>query len=556
MEPMNVVEYWIRARDETAAVVAAAKNRMLGSTRETTAAARQAAAAEQQAMRAVVDAESAAETSTRSLTSTLVLFGKEGGKIPKDLAPMQASLLETTGQMHGLERAFMRIGMVGGAVVGVFTAVTRGMKWLATQIGDYKTDAQLEEIERKWQARKKAVEATIDANAKLEDTRIEQTLSEFQRLAEDADNAAAAIEKVAAAKRKVAELALRREMTDLDLQEQAARRTTGGDDLLEKRIDVLWGAARRDAETRARIAAADAETEAAQRQVAAATTIERAVTRARQEAEFMLGAAEQALTRLNQRRLALGKRPTGRLEGEAMTPEAWAKQDQEITIATSAAQHTIQALEARLQRDRGAVGAATATRAAAQASLEAANMAAAEARARQDVNAQTYAAEAEAFNRAIDERAAKETAEAQKLAAEQMRLDTQRYEEQRKLAIDTVRAQERAESELLGNASDRMRRAETEVARTWSWYKDKTAWKGELQAEREDAAAQVQFQKDAERLQGKFQWRTSNLSDEEEIVRRVLFAREEEAAARQALLQIEQNTRDLAAKVEALMALR
>jgi hypothetical protein len=36
----------------------------------------------------------------------------------------------------------------------------------------------------------------------------------------------------------------------------------------------------------------------------------------------------------------------------------------------------------------------------------------------------------------------------------------------------------------------------------------------------------------------------------------VLFAREEEAAARQALLQIEQNTRDLAAKVEALMALR
>ena len=53
-----------------------------------------------------------------------------------------------------------------------------------------------------------------------------------------------------------------------------------------------------------------------------------------------------------------------------------------------------------------------------------------------------------------------------------------------------------------------------------------------MQEERDEAAAQKQFDKDFEKLKDrKRDWRTAKLSDEDEIVRRVALAREEKAAA-------------------------
>ena len=72
-------------------------------------------------------------------------------------------------------------------------------------------------------------------------------------------------------------------------------------------------------------------------------------------------------------------------------------------------------------------------------------------------------------------------------------------------------------------------------SQVWGWYKDKDAWKAQLASEKADAEAQVQFEKDFDHLK-RFRkgWRTANnLSADEEIVRRVAFAREEREAAEQ-----------------------
>ena len=49
--------------------------------------------------------------------------------------------------------------------------------------------------------------------------------------------------------------------------------------------------------------------------------------------------------------------------------------------------------------------------------------------------------------------------------------------------------------------------------------------------ERAEAEAQKQFEKDFEKLKFKRDWRTADLNDDEELIRRVALAREEKAAA-------------------------
>jgi len=68
--------------------------------------------------------------------------------------------------------------------------------------------------------------------------------------------------------------------------------------------------------------------------------------------------------------------------------------------------------------------------------------------------------------------------------------------------------------------------------------------------------AQVQFEKDSDRLRRMTNWRSRSLGAEQEAVRRVIFAREEEAKAEQALLAIEANTRDLAQKLDQLISMK
>ncbi|MBQ7190191.1 MAG: hypothetical protein IJR99_12325, partial [Kiritimatiellae bacterium] len=71
-----------------------------------------------------------------------------------------------------------------------------------------------------------------------------------------------------------------------------------------------------------------------------------------------------------------------------------------------------------------------------------------------------------------------------------------------------------------------------------------------------------QWEKDFKRLQSRFRgdtWKNveiGKLSAEEEAVRQVALAKEEQQAAQKALDAIEQNTRDLAAKLDELLSMK
>ena len=73
----------------------------------------------------------------------------------------------------------------------------------------------------------------------------------------------------------------------------------------------------------------------------------------------------------------------------------------------------------------------------------------------------------------------------------------------------------------------------------------------QLEEEKAEAAAQEQFKKDFDKLRDRRDWRTAkNLSVDQEAVRRVALAREEEERARAAALETAENTARAAAAVE------
>ena len=86
--------------------------------------------------------------------------------------------------------------------------------------------------------------------------------------------------------------------------------------------------------------------------------------------------------------------------------------------------------------------------------------------------------------------------------------------------------------------------AQSNEAQAWGLYRNKDQWKAQLAEEKANAEAEAQFEKDFEHLK-RFRkgWRTNtNLSEDEEIVRRVGLAREQREAAEDYARQTAEDT--------------
>lgn len=93
---------------------------------------------------------------------------------------------------------------------------------------------------------------------------------------------------------------------------------------------------------------------------------------------------------------------------------------------------------------------------------------------------------------------------------------------------------ETAAAEAEADAARRLSAAQSAVRQAWGWYRDKGSLKAQLEEEKADAAAQSQFEKDFEKLRFRRDWREAkDLSLDQEAVRRVALAREEEQAAQE-----------------------
>ena len=143
---------------------------------------------------------------------------------------------------------------------------------------------------------------------------------------------------------------------------------------------------------------------------------------------------------------------------------------------------------------------------------------------------------------------------------ERERIEAERklHEQKMKDARAEIDLQLRASEQEQSNAQTRLQAAQAAVSRAWGWYRDKASMQSEIDAYNEQKAAEVQWEKDFQRLKDKRRdWRDiefGKLSAEEEAVRQVALAKEEEKAAQVALDEIAENTAYLKEIAESLTA--
>jgi len=98
------------------------------------------------------------------------------------------------------------------------------------------------------------------------------------------------------------------------------------------------------------------------------------------------------------------------------------------------------------------------------------------------------------------------------------------------------------------------------LSTAWGWYRNQAQMQAVIDERKAQAAAEVQWAKDFERLKTwRRDWRTAeigSLSAADEAVRQVAFAKEEKAAADRAVIETAENTRDLAQKLDELIQMK
>ena len=177
------------------------------------------------------------------------------------------------------------------------------------------------------------------------------------------------------------------------------------------------------------------------------------------------------------------------------------------------------------------------------------------------IQKQLAEAQAKIDKRNAEERA-KAEAEAAKKAAEEeekarLAMEREIAKERERLWRANIKAQEaeyRKAQSAEADANARLSEAVAQEQRAWGWYRDRESWKAQLQEERDEAAAQKQFDKDFAKLKDRYRdWRTSDrLSDDDELIRRVALAREEKAAAEEYAKQTAEATQACAEALEAI----
>lgn len=180
----------------------------------------------------------------------------------------------------------------------------------------------------------------------------------------------------------------------------------------------------------------------------------------------------------------------------------------------------------------------------------------AEAQARNEARAAEKAAEKKAKEDAKAAEKAARDAERQRERDENARIKMEQKiaREKQRLAESDLRESEKAEAA----AERRLAAAQSGAAKAWGWYRDKDTMQAEIDERKAQADAEKQWEKDFERLKSKRRdWRSiefGKLSADEEAVRQVALAKEEEQAAQKALDEISENTAYLKEIAEALSA--
>lgn len=141
--------------------------------------------------------------------------------------------------------------------------------------------------------------------------------------------------------------------------------------------------------------------------------------------------------------------------------------------------------------------------------------------------------------------------------------ERQAREAQRKVAeqrIASAREEVRRHEQMEREAQSRLSRASSNLDAAWRTYRDPNAMKSEIQEYRDQKKAEQRFERDLASLESRNKnWRTAEfgtLSARDEAVKRVALAREEEQAAKDAMVETAANTKNLADKLDELLQMK
>jgi len=146
----------------------------------------------------------------------------------------------------------------------------------------------------------------------------------------------------------------------------------------------------------------------------------------------------------------------------------------------------------------------------------------------------------------------------EKLSAERERLAQKEADAQFRRAIKDAQAEAKAAAEAQSAAQSRLAMAQSKVKEAWGWYRDKDSLQRQIDEEKANAAAEKQFDKEFAKLQRQRpDWMNAkNLSLDQEAVRRVAVAREEEKMAQKSLDKIAENTAAANELLENLLSMK
>ncbi|MBR4603834.1 MAG: hypothetical protein IKO43_03190 [Kiritimatiellae bacterium] len=406
---------------------------------------------------------------------------------------------------------FQAFGLAGGIVTTALSA--------ANAVGE----AFIERAERARDAVLAWADAMRERLASMRQGAFDALASDLERVERASAAAAASFDRLAASReranaRREALFSAAGEASMLDLRAKASKAVFDADDEDRARVRAEWAVKIAEKEAAQKSLAADRAAKAEEERLKLLERRVRLEARAARDADASVAKAQEALRVARETAEASGKRGW---EVDADSDVA------RYSRLLDAAKARADAASARAGGARDAL--ADARQASESAALERRNSLAAAAEAR-------LAAE-----RNLDDILRREHLDAlQKEEAD--RLDSLRLEERERLAAERRIAREReslSKAELQERLADERNaaalviEAQARLNQAWNWYKDKDALAVQIKAEKEDAKAQIQFEKDFGRLRRfRKDWRNAeNLSLDDEAVRRVAVAREQRDAA-------------------------
>jgi hypothetical protein len=442
-------------------------------------------------------------------------------------------------------------GVIGviGLIIAAWETSVRVATWFFEKcgLGEAKYREQAKESEKLLEKRAIITEKLIKYEEEQKN-RIDEVSAGYDKESKALSEIISKTTALASARREAASATLQRKTTEIDTWQRQAVDAGYNQDAVKVMADDARRRLNADDEAESAKAALDLAKESLGIAKQRADIEARRVASLRMEAQGAKSDKDAAVRLLNS------------ADSGALTESEVESRRTAATMAYEKAQRRKAIIDRRMNAAEAGRSGAESDVDTARAGVSAAEEAVAAAAAKRVDAEDQYQSEVAAFwqkQQAADQQARQDQlAAVREQMAERDRLAQESAKSDHERRVSAIRAEADIAEQSQAAAQSRLDRARSAAQQAWSWYKDPQSFSRQLASEQADADAEKRFEKDADSLQRRSRWRSRQLDAGDEAVRRVIVAREEQAAAQQSLAQIELNTRGLSDMLQRLLTMR